>query len=515
MELPVEVILKVIDHLYSREIIQLQMTSKHFYRLVKRHGQSIWKRCLQRLCAQSRLFSLTFKELSCADEYKDACLRAVRSRNTHERIAMAGEKFDPDVVQLEFPPRVDQEPRRFDDEIHLVPGGRFLVTAETGGLLSLWDLKCLDSGEKTPALLAQHELGTFGWVAAVAIAPSRGDNPDCLHILTMRAHVEFPAGYQGDLPGDGDDRYRAVNDFTVTTVDYLPGDDTFVMRELGRLSFIGSLNPVSWLDGSRVIIQSSSTLVIWDFMKDRITGWRHSVENPDAILSNEDTTVAISPAGISVFETPKYGAIQDDHCLDELVYSSIHLGPLYSFQHERFSEDADELIPPAYSWPPLHPESLIYYDVVVAQREIEEALYPGIFRRRPIVDRYCFDFRGSSTPSTLTRVERGIIYPTVMRGSYLHTCEDTVWTVYDDDVSVSVSRTDLFQWPRCSAGTEVEGSQPVEALSVRYNAADLGTALDPYSQRAARTGRLVASDIVWVEVFGLDTTRDSSSTSST
>lgn len=102
-----------------------------------------------------------------------------------------------------------------------------------------------------------------------------------------------------------------------------------------------------------------------------------------------------------------------------------------------------------------------------------------------------------------------------MRGSYLHTCEDTVWTVYDDDVSVSVSRTDLFQWPRCSAGTEVEGSQPVEALSVRYNAADLGTALDPYSQRAARTGRLVASDIVWVEVFGLDTTRDSSSTSST
>lgn len=91
--------------------------------------------------------------------------------------------------------------------------------------------------------------------------------------------------HRGDLPGDGDDRYRAVNDFTVTTVDYLPGDDTFVMRELGRLSFIGSLNPVSWLDGSRVIIQSSSTLVIWDFMKDRITGWRHSVENPDAVRS--------------------------------------------------------------------------------------------------------------------------------------------------------------------------------------------------------------------------------------
>jgi hypothetical protein len=104
----------------------------------------------------------TFKDLSTASEFKEACTRGLRFveacekwEETHPR----QEDLDPRPTQLEFGPLLGEE-------FYLIPGGRYLLTFGWARL-SLWDLRSpssdsVDSEEvlysESMCLVSSHNL---------------------------------------------------------------------------------------------------------------------------------------------------------------------------------------------------------------------------------------------------------------------------------------------------------------------------------------------------------------------
>ncbi|KAF6752247.1 hypothetical protein DFP72DRAFT_1171772 [Ephemerocybe angulata] len=144
-ELPVEILLRVVDYLDSvADILHLQQTCKLFDNLIDK-STDVWRSYLRRQCAQHELFTPSYNELTSPSDFKKAATSSFRFVKAHGRGATSDYMSTSyHKLELSYPPidaKRRPEPVPLDaTAIWIIPGGRYLITLGSQWL-SVWDLK--------------------------------------------------------------------------------------------------------------------------------------------------------------------------------------------------------------------------------------------------------------------------------------------------------------------------------------------------------------------------------------
>lgn len=159
-------------------------TSKYFRSLIDDYAETIWRRCFWSLCANSKVYQPSFKELSCASEFKRACLKSYHFHELYLRATSANTALCPSREEITF---VGGDPDEILHTCHFITGGRFLVSSAgfPTPMISLWELK-----EATATLVLRRPMDRTGYVSCVLSCPLRTRK---LYLLYIGAIDETPA----------------------------------------------------------------------------------------------------------------------------------------------------------------------------------------------------------------------------------------------------------------------------------------------------------------------------------
>ncbi|KAF6756875.1 hypothetical protein DFP72DRAFT_262627 [Ephemerocybe angulata] len=251
--LPLEFQTLIIKHLDARDIVHLQQACKGFNDLIKGNAE-VWRACLKRLCHVEGLFWSSFNGLSTDVEYKNACTGIWRFKKRYRKCESSGGDMSHRSESRHLPVRAygdlaeegDAEADEAEEEviygdphiknphpgikgIYLVPGGRFLVTADNTWLL-VWDLG--PPGKKdAPAVWMQHRLDCIGSIKFLDV-----------HIAENTAlRIVLQEDFYGEVPPYIDPSQLSVNDDNTTLTTFhclevcLPENGDYAIKMQGRL----------------------------------------------------------------------------------------------------------------------------------------------------------------------------------------------------------------------------------------------------------------------------------------
>ncbi|KAF6745165.1 hypothetical protein DFP72DRAFT_1176427 [Ephemerocybe angulata] len=283
--LPPEIQFGIVGHMDPLDIFHLQLTCKSLHDLVEGSAELVWKHCLEQHCIRNCLFRPSYSHLNTASEYKQAATAPLRFTSAYARSVATGDVIDKVMTRIKFPAAYVAD---IDDvqEMHLIPGGRFLLTFKREEI-GVWDI----ISPTRLKLVVEVPLDRFCGLEYTTVV-----GHDRLYIV-YEVDAGMPKGYTRlGVDGSEDATTLALLEL------YWTANNTFETRSHGQLAIVHlpktEIQTFS-LIGSKLIVQLGSLTLVWDFRSDCYTGWKLlDISKPSEIFASEKHVIYVTKEGV-------------------------------------------------------------------------------------------------------------------------------------------------------------------------------------------------------------------------
>ncbi|KAJ2934079.1 hypothetical protein H1R20_g2983, partial [Candolleomyces eurysporus] len=351
-KLPSEIQLLIIDYLGALDILHLQLTCKYYHRVIEKSARNIWRNCLRQQCIENELFWPSFKDLSLASEFKDACTTSSRVVKFYET---ALERRDAvlrrtQITQLDFSEGLEDDDIQDIQEIFLVPGGRFLLTLQQFKWLCVWDLTLTRDDSQTYNLrlqpLLRHGIDAYENLVFIDAVI---DSTKIRLLVKIRSGIPQEVASSINL-GESSDQ-------DVLGYQYLQlsmSGDTWSVQQLSHLTVIypngvSSLVKYNTLGDDKVIFHANSVTFVWDFVQNHVSMWcLEGVPQVYDVFSFGTHMFYLGLEGIFGLERPPFEPIECNCIIVPPASTSntLTISPAFSILHQRRHENVDRVSGP-------------------------------------------------------------------------------------------------------------------------------------------------------------------------
>ncbi|KAJ2913047.1 hypothetical protein MD484_g7367, partial [Candolleomyces efflorescens] len=330
-------------------------TCKYYHLFIEKSARNIWRNCLRQQCIENEVFWPSFKDLSLASEFKDACttpLQVVKTYETALKRQHAALAVFPRLTDLEFPEGLEGDDIQ---EIFLVPGGRFLLTLQQSVWLCIWDMARDDSESPQEEdnlrlkLVLRHPISNA--LEKLVFIDAVVDTSKIRLLAKLRSGIPQEVASSMNLVDEND---RDVFGYQYLELD--ASGETWVIRELGHLTVIYPDDDTSSIKYNtfgeeKIIFHANSATFVWDFVHDHFSMWRlDDLPQINDVFSYDNFMFYLGIEGIFGLERPPFVPVESN-CIvvpspstpntDTLVIS-----PAFSIPHQRNHENVDRVSGP-------------------------------------------------------------------------------------------------------------------------------------------------------------------------